>query len=63
MLSDVPLGAFLSVGFDPSAVVSKMQEAATAPVWTFTIGFDDLRFDESVAAAQVSAHLGTITRN
>jgi asparagine synthase (glutamine-hydrolysing) len=44
--SDVPVGAWLSSGIDSSAVTSLMSQAATQPVPTFTIGFENPRFDE-----------------
>src|SRR5262245_12774187 len=58
LIADVPLGAFLSGGVDSSAVVAAMRHAAPEPVRTFTIGFDDPRYDESPHAARVAAHLG-----
>ena len=59
MMSDVPLGAFLSGGVDSSLIVAQMQRQSSRRVSTFTIGFEDPDYDESVPAAQVAGHLGT----
>ncbi len=59
MISDVPVGVFLSGGVDSSALVALLKRDGP-PIRTFTIGFDDPRFNEAPYAEQIAKHLGTL---
>ncbi|HYI38574.1 MAG TPA: asparagine synthase (glutamine-hydrolyzing) [Thermoleophilaceae bacterium] len=59
LVSDVPLGAFLSGGVDSAAVVAAMAEASTGPVRTFSVGFGVEEYDELPLARLVAERFGT----
>lgn len=59
MISDVPLGAFLSGGFDSTIVVGAMSQLSSSPINTFTIGFKEKQHDESALAELVAKKNGT----
>lgn len=60
MIADVPLGTFLSGGYDSSLVTALAQKCSSTPVKTFSIGFYDETYDEAVSARQIAAYLGTV---
>lgn len=59
LVADVPLGAFLSGGYDSSLVCALMQEQSSLPANTFSIGFDNPVFNEAEHAKRIAEHLGT----
>jgi asparagine synthase (glutamine-hydrolysing) len=59
MVSDVPVGVFLSGGYDSTLVASMLQRDRTAKIKTFTIGFPEEKYNEAIYAKQVADHLGT----
>jgi asparagine synthase (glutamine-hydrolysing) len=60
LVSDVPVGAFLSGGLDSSLLVSLLSPSVVTTLPTFTVGFSDAGFDESQAARSVAAACGTV---
>lgn len=59
MVSDVPVGVFLSGGYDSSTVAAVIQDRLDTTLKTFTIGFEEKRYDESPYAEQVAKHINT----
>lgn len=59
LISDVPVGCFLSGGIDSSIVATYMQSVSPTPIQTFSIGFEDKTYNEAPQAKQVAQFLGT----
>ena len=59
MISDVPVGVFLSGGIDSSLVAAILQKNSQNKIHTYTIGFKDERHDESIWAKKVAQHIGS----
>jgi asparagine synthase (glutamine-hydrolysing) len=59
MIADVPVGVFLSGGYDSTAVTALLQKHSGQKIKTFTIGFEDARFNEAHHAKNVAEYLGT----
>ena len=59
MISDVPLGVFLSGGVDSSVLAALAQRSSSIPVRTFNVSFEERRYDESGFAREVAQQLGT----
>ena len=59
LMSDVPLGSFLSGGLDSSSIVAMMSKSMSEPVKSFSIGFDDSTYNELPYARTVAKHFGT----
>jgi asparagine synthase (glutamine-hydrolysing) len=60
LISERPIGAYLSGGIDSTIVTALMQEESESSIHTYSIGFSDTRFDESIFAKEVAKALGTI---
>ena len=60
LVSDVPLGAFLSGGIDSSILVAAMSEVSPTPPMTFSVGFADASYSELQHAREVAKHCGTV---
>ncbi|MFK5975847.1 MAG: asparagine synthase (glutamine-hydrolyzing) [Sulfurovum sp.] len=59
MVSDVPVGVFLSGGYDSSLVTALLSQNSDRKLHTYTIGFEDSRYDEAKYAKEIAKHLGT----
>jgi asparagine synthase (glutamine-hydrolysing) len=59
LIADVPLGVFLSGGVDSATIAALAQKSSSGKIHTFTVGFDDPAYDESIYARAVAERLGT----
>ena len=59
LVSDVPVGVFLSGGYDSSLVTAIAQKSSNTKINSFTIGFAEKKYDESKVAKQIAKHIGT----